>query len=523
MRTQKHLFQWNAHRTNQQAIYYLGDGFDGILKSDCCRMYFETKIINNKINQNTICTLKYKICHDGGKSLQQYLMECEECTDLKRFHVLGHEQNLHNGVYNELQISEDFSMLIYLLTKCVNIEYITFLDTKFSSDQWNKIFECISLLKKVKSFSLCHTNLKIENLDNLCQMIKKTTNLVSLQLWKYNSNYINNDWAKKIFVTIEEGKNEHIRYISYNDKYPDYDVNQFESLWRYVNKNQSLVYLEISLRGEEILCFNEHFKHNKTLEYLGLDCRLESKHCEFDSYDAWNKTCEILAKHPKLKHICMNNLDVDQLAPDDDETPRTVDVLLSKGKNLKTICLGEWNVELDGCDLWDQWPDLLRENHSITDINTYPGNYKKCEDFNWNHNEILLQTKTLLDCNVMWRAEQHINQSPEFKSAILMFMKCLKVWQKRTGIKIPKFVIFEIIKIIDRKTFVSKLPPKLKLCYICGREKVADEEKTYCEYCKTQYVSSDEEEEDREQSLIKEEDILTPCVSSKKRKLHEIN
>jgi len=183
--------------------------------------------------------------------------------------------------------------------------------------------------------------------------------------------------------------------------------------------------------------------------------------------------------------------------------------------------LGEWKIELDGCDLWNQWPDLLRENHSITDINTYPGNYKKGEDFKWNHNEILQQTKTLLDCNVMWRAEQHIYQPPEFKSTILMFMKCLKVWQKLTRIKIPKFIIFEILKFIDRKTFVSKLPPKL--CYICSSEKVADEEKTYCEYCKTHYDISDEEEESGEESSIKEEDILTPYVSPKKRKLHEIN
>jgi hypothetical protein len=86
--------------------------------------------------------------------------------------------------------------------------------------------------------------------------------------------------------------------------------------------------------------------------------------------------------------------------------------------------------------------------------------------------------KYLLDCNQRWDPEFHnefsvsvqrefrfdqyvyVNKyhyscSISFKEAVYTFLLCMKRNQRQTGLKIPKFVLFEIIKVIDRKSFLS--------------------------------------------------------------------
>ena len=48
-----------------------------------------------------------------------------------------------------------------------------------------------------------------------------------------------------------------------------------------------------------------------------------------------------------------------------------------------------------------------------------------------------------------WSPENHKDFSPLFQSKILLFYQCLKRIQLLTGLKIPKFIIYEIIKFIN--------------------------------------------------------------------------
>ena len=48
-----------------------------------------------------------------------------------------------------------------------------------------------------------------------------------------------------------------------------------------------------------------------------------------------------------------------------------------------------------------------------------------------------------------WNPNNHKFYSKQFKIEIETFLKCLKRNHQKTGIKIPKFVIFEIIKKIN--------------------------------------------------------------------------
>ena len=48
--------------------------------------------------------------------------------------------------------------------------------------------------------------------------------------------------------------------------------------------------------------------------------------------------------------------------------------------------------------------------------------------------------------NIVWTPERHIYFSESFQKCVLGFLLCLKKIQKTTKIKIPKFVLFEIVK-----------------------------------------------------------------------------
>ena len=58
-----------------------------------------------------------------------------------------------------------------------------------------------------------------------------------------------------------------------------------------------------------------------------------------------------------------------------------------------------------------------------------------------------------LSCNKPWTTQLHSTLLDPFKSCVESLLLVLKFYEKTNRIKIPRFVIFEIIKMIDRKSF----------------------------------------------------------------------
>lgn len=68
-------------------------------------------------------------------------------------------------------------------------------------------------------------------------------------------------------------------------------------------------------------------------------------------------------------------------------------------------------------------------------------------DISVNQNVILKYINTY-EINIYWSPQIHKNYDFNSKNRICLFIKCLKYKQKITNIKIPKFVLFEIIKLM---------------------------------------------------------------------------
>ena len=83
---------------------------------------------------------------------------------------------------------------------------------------------------------------------------------------------------------------------------------------------------------------------------------------------------------------------------------------------------------------------------------------------------ILEKINFLLSCNLEWNCSIHNSLFPEFNCSIFVFLLCLNEIHNFLQFKIPKFVLFEIFKKIDRKSFFllwknnRKFDKKRKYC-----------------------------------------------------------
>jgi hypothetical protein len=99
----------------------------------------------------------------------------------------------------------------------------------------------------------------------------------------------------------------------------------------------------------------------------------------------------------------------------------------------------------------------LLENNSIIKINIESA-LERINKIAWN------MITYLLICNVRWNHLDHHKQSNAFKDVVFCFLLCLKKNQKETKLKIPEFILFEIIKFVNRKSFFRiTFPPTLWL------------------------------------------------------------
>lgn len=67
------------------------------------------------------------------------------------------------------------------------------------------------------------------------------------------------------------------------------------------------------------------------------------------------------------------------------------------------------------------------------------------------------QIHFLLHSNTPWSPDSHFLNSEPFKDSIFSFLLALKLIYKSSLLKIPKFVVYEIIKRVNRKAFFSQL------------------------------------------------------------------
>jgi hypothetical protein len=233
-------------------------------------------------------------------------------------------------------------------------------------------------------------------------------------------------------------------------------------LSRMIETNQSLKYLiicsnEIKEEGMKYLC--EALKSNSTLLYLSIaenpigdkGIKYLSKVLKSNStltdliigennfgLKGINHLCEALKSNCSLEFIEFYRTEIGAKGIE------RLSKSLESNNSLVSICLNKTTFE-QGIECLKK---SLRLNSNLSEIligclSLTNGDYIIPE-------EIVYYLETN---KIKWSLESHNLCFNSFKQAIHTFLLCMKRIQFKTKLKIPKFVLFEIIKFVDRKSF----------------------------------------------------------------------
>jgi hypothetical protein len=135
---------------------------------------------------------------------------------------------------------------------------------------------------------------------------------------------------------------------------------------------------------------------------------------------------------------------------------------LSNNTSLKDLELPlfTYHKKANTAIIYSKLSECLMLNNSLLKIHLY-GRMNEDEDTKQINLKINSMIKPIPKANRIWNSNDHHKLTfPAFQQSLHTFLLCLKANQFKTKLKIPKFVLFEIIKFIVRKSFLSQKKSK---------------------------------------------------------------
>ena len=348
---------------------------------------------------------------------------------------------------------EDLNILLNTIAKIKTIKTLELQRNRL------KYFEIKKLLeenKTLQTLNLSGNNLNPKMMKELSEGLKKDKGLENLFLneCKLNDNTLSplfktlsrNNLLKELHLNknlIEEnGLKELSDNLIYNHSLTHLNLNGCgindigaKIIAKMLHSNQSLKILQLNVNeireGLEDLAFS--LKDNNSLTTLNLNNNL----LKDSGIDALSNS---LKKNDTLKTLNLSynyDLTKNSLLP-------LIDAI-KENSSLQSLYLSE--VEIDPiCE--KKLVESLKYNNTLSFISL-------------NSISSLPKVNFLLNANSVWDHKEHSTKYDiYFLSAVKSLVLSLKRIQNQSQIKIPKFVLFEIIKRIDKKSFFSHKYPK---------------------------------------------------------------
>jgi Leucine-rich repeat (LRR) protein len=275
---------------------------------------------------------------------------------------------------------------------------------KLSVEQWNVLFDYLKSSNMVKELACINTNI-IENIDNLFKTLRLCPGLSILVIY-----------GEEIGMNEMKCISEHLKL---NTNITELDIihakvgNEGTKCMSEILKSncklKSLTLNNNQIGSEGLKCLIECLRSNASIEYLSLTGNpIKDEGVKY--------LCDYLKTNLTLKKICLDEK-----------------LLLTKAKEYLRECLilNTTLTQMFHQNLYHRPKNFVIDCHMI--------------EFDY-----------MLNCNKnKWSTKNHLICYPSFKDAIHTFLLCMKRIQWQTKLKIPKFVLFEIIKFIDQKIFFS--------------------------------------------------------------------
>ena len=288
----------------------------------------------------------------------------------------------------------------------------------------------------------------IENLYSIFQGLKMNQTVTFISLY---SLYLGKEGARILSESIEKNntlRSFDLRQNRFGDKGIEIICNSL--------KNKKLKTLRIdSNEFHELgmICVSNTFLNHPTLENLSVNFNT----CEPNTF------CGLVLNNKKINHLSLENTNMVILK--ELKTNTSLTSLSMNGNsfgdyNLKILCeslktnnsLKKLNIQRNGLSAFDPLLDSLKLNQSLIEMKIRDNKSYDPRD-NSISDQFAFEIDFLLSANRCWDIKSHSTLPALIKQIIFTFFCSLHFKSKSMQIKIPKNLIYVMVRFIDRKSY----------------------------------------------------------------------
>ena len=335
------------------------------------------------------------------------------------------------------------------------IEKINLSENNLSELGSKKFSEYIKFNQNLKYINLNSNILQDSDLMSISDSLKGHQ---SIEILKISHNEIGEEGIEYLFNCLQSNSTLRKLDISYND----IGMEGIKIISENLKKNRLFSLKKLALNGNylqgikmkifsESLLTNKHLKHlvysEERIEQFEMDLLCQSLAINNSLKSLKIFDCSISIESMKILSDSLLNINLKSLVfksvDCDPNNFRFFCDSLKLNHSLNSIAFK--NVSLN-FDFFFSLIETLKVNCSLTEI-ALPKYY------NFPLYNLL---EYLIDCNKEWKPNNQFFVSPYFfKKCVFVFICCMKMIEKKLPFKFGKFLFFEIIKRVDRKSFLS--------------------------------------------------------------------
>ena len=314
-----------------------------------------------------------------------------------------------------------------------SLENLNLSNNKIEDEGAKSLAFLLSNNNTLKSLNLNNNDLRENGLRNMCKSLRTNTTLEMIGLSR-------NRFTKEIkFLSQILTTNFSIKELYLGDNNIRNEGMKFLSKALKINSHLKKLSLSGSILGNEGVKFlSKSLKTNKDLEEISLEsCYINDEQIRYLS--------EALEVNSSLKKISISKNKIVNGSKIFFES-------LKHNFSLHWVGFTHIKVNLDDVQFL---VEVLKENSSLKKMKIY---LQDLEDQSFKS-----QIKFLCKCNEEWTPSLHSKIFSEYQSCIFTFLLCSNHIKRRDSIpKFPKFILFEIFKKVERKSFFENYLNNLK-------------------------------------------------------------
>ena len=407
----------------------------------------DQKIVDSLKNNNTlqVVDLSYvKFSKEEQLKLSEMLRENK---NLKKVFLYKFTENLIADAIIKNKILEVFSFyftkstkkkIFEILKENKTLKELIVLNGKYSNLELLQLCKILETNKTLRKFEFnLDYNFPSETFNQICASLKSNLTLNTLRF----GNELKNEQLPYILDFLDE--KSLIKELNINIK--KLGIEETKLFFNLLKKNKRIEKIDFSknyISSSQFKFFTEFLEQSSSLQVLNLcECDDLFEDEEF-RIEIVSQLFESLKKNKSLRELNLS----DNILYEYDEQTNLLCHYVRSNSPLKNLNLIGTGFKLHSLQLLY---DSLKFNFNLTKIDLFEYDLLNSESFL----STICKIGFILSSNKSWKPQSHLYFQKDFKQSVFSLLLCLKEKEKFLFFKFGKYIMFEIIKNIDRRSF----------------------------------------------------------------------